>query len=250
IQTGLDLLGGISMFVKSGERIVIKPNILIGTDPDKGVTSIIVPLLSITFIEDILIPPNAVIGLAGFTNCCKTGFCLQFASLNLDLGMEVYYFFNEMSKDQFLVRASDYTNLREAYKKTFFPRKMGESEFWDVIKPDTIAICDYIDRNDNLYLHGEDISNIKKAIGNGVALVGLQMQHKAYWGYGGLPTAKRTDLYFALDKVREREDHMECIAYIRKAKNWNKKNPQGLECTYNTGPKHGTLVKTGTWCRG
>ncbi|MFC2026804.1 hypothetical protein ACFLUX_02395 [Chloroflexota bacterium] len=39
IQTGIDLLGGISVFVKSGERIIMKPNILIGTDPDKGVTA-------------------------------------------------------------------------------------------------------------------------------------------------------------------------------------------------------------------
>ena len=39
IQTGFDLLGGISIFAKPGERIVMKPNILIGTDPDKGVTT-------------------------------------------------------------------------------------------------------------------------------------------------------------------------------------------------------------------
>ena len=39
IQTGLDLLGGISVFAKSSERIVMKPNILIGTDPDRGVTT-------------------------------------------------------------------------------------------------------------------------------------------------------------------------------------------------------------------
>jgi len=39
IQKGFDMLGGISMFAKPGERIVMKPNILIGTDPDKGVTT-------------------------------------------------------------------------------------------------------------------------------------------------------------------------------------------------------------------
>ena len=39
VQTGLDLLGGIAAFVKPGERIVLKPNILIGTTPDKGVTT-------------------------------------------------------------------------------------------------------------------------------------------------------------------------------------------------------------------
>lgn len=39
VQKGFDMLGGISVFAKPGERIVMKPNILIGTDPDKGVTT-------------------------------------------------------------------------------------------------------------------------------------------------------------------------------------------------------------------
>ncbi len=39
IQKGVDMMGGISSFAKPGERIVLKPNILIGTDPDKHVTT-------------------------------------------------------------------------------------------------------------------------------------------------------------------------------------------------------------------
>lgn len=39
IQTGIDLLGGITLFVKTGEKIVMKPNVLIGTSPAKGVTT-------------------------------------------------------------------------------------------------------------------------------------------------------------------------------------------------------------------
>ena len=39
IKRGIDLLGGTSVFVKSGERIVIKPDILVGTNPKKGVTT-------------------------------------------------------------------------------------------------------------------------------------------------------------------------------------------------------------------
>ncbi|MFC2020019.1 DUF362 domain-containing protein, partial [Chloroflexota bacterium] len=37
INEGLDLLGGISHFIKPGERIVLKPNVLIGTNPAKCV---------------------------------------------------------------------------------------------------------------------------------------------------------------------------------------------------------------------
>ena len=39
IKRGIDLLGGISLFVKPGDKIVLKPNILIGSDPDKCVTT-------------------------------------------------------------------------------------------------------------------------------------------------------------------------------------------------------------------
>ena len=38
VEEGLNLIGGISNFVKSNEKIVIKPNMLIGTNPDKCVT--------------------------------------------------------------------------------------------------------------------------------------------------------------------------------------------------------------------
>ncbi len=39
VRTGFDLLGGLSSLVKAGERLVMKPNVLIGTDPIKGVTT-------------------------------------------------------------------------------------------------------------------------------------------------------------------------------------------------------------------
>ena len=37
VKRGVELLGGISQFVKSGEKIVLKPNVLIGSDPAKCV---------------------------------------------------------------------------------------------------------------------------------------------------------------------------------------------------------------------
>jgi uncharacterized protein (DUF362 family)/NAD-dependent dihydropyrimidine dehydrogenase PreA subunit len=39
IKKGINLLGGITAFVKSGEKIVLKPNVLIGSDPAKSVTT-------------------------------------------------------------------------------------------------------------------------------------------------------------------------------------------------------------------
>jgi len=39
VQTGFDLLGGVSIFAKRQERIVMKPNVLIGTNPENCVTT-------------------------------------------------------------------------------------------------------------------------------------------------------------------------------------------------------------------
>ena len=39
VEAGLDLLGGVGHFIKPGERIVIKPNVLFGTNPQKCVTT-------------------------------------------------------------------------------------------------------------------------------------------------------------------------------------------------------------------
>jgi uncharacterized protein (DUF362 family)/ferredoxin len=39
VKKGVDLLGGIAAFVKPGEKIVMKPNVLIWSDPDKCVTT-------------------------------------------------------------------------------------------------------------------------------------------------------------------------------------------------------------------
>jgi uncharacterized protein (DUF362 family)/NAD-dependent dihydropyrimidine dehydrogenase PreA subunit len=39
VGEGVGLLGGVTCFVKPGERIVLKPNVLIGSDPDKAVTT-------------------------------------------------------------------------------------------------------------------------------------------------------------------------------------------------------------------
>lgn len=39
VRRGIELIGGISNFIKSGETIVLKPNVLIGMDPQKSVTT-------------------------------------------------------------------------------------------------------------------------------------------------------------------------------------------------------------------
>src|SRR5512136_3166043 len=39
VDKGIDLLGGISCFAKPGEKIVLKPNVLVGSSPERNVTT-------------------------------------------------------------------------------------------------------------------------------------------------------------------------------------------------------------------
>jgi uncharacterized protein (DUF362 family)/NAD-dependent dihydropyrimidine dehydrogenase PreA subunit len=39
VRKGIELSGGIDSFIKKGEKIVLKPNVLLGTTPEKGVTT-------------------------------------------------------------------------------------------------------------------------------------------------------------------------------------------------------------------
>jgi len=39
VKRGVDLLGGMKQFVKSGEKILLKPNVLSGASPEKCVTT-------------------------------------------------------------------------------------------------------------------------------------------------------------------------------------------------------------------
>ena len=39
VEAGLEFLGGVSLFARPGEKIVMKPNVLIGSNPDKCVTT-------------------------------------------------------------------------------------------------------------------------------------------------------------------------------------------------------------------
>jgi uncharacterized protein (DUF362 family) len=39
LRQGIDLIGGIEAFVKRGNRVLLKPNLLFGKSPEKAVTT-------------------------------------------------------------------------------------------------------------------------------------------------------------------------------------------------------------------
>ena len=130
----------------------------------------------------------------------------------------------------------------------FFPVKQGGFEFADVLEPNGINLIDYLDRNDNLFLIGDDIEQLQAKLEGGMLMFALQKRHNQQLGYGGIMSIKRSDLYIALDRRYEGPNAMHGIAEIVKAKEWaDDRNPVHEICYYHPGGKHGKLYTEGDW---
>lgn len=207
--------------------------------------------LPLSLNELVAIPPGSVVGVAGFVSSGKTSLLLETAELNaLSQLMPVYYWYNEMSEAKLIIRCEDFPLLIDAQNQgRFFPVKQVDFEIADVIEPDGINIIDYLDRDDELYLIGRDIKQLQARLNNGIVVFALQKQHGNKFGYGGLPSAKLSNLYIALDKVEEQRTSLRGKAEIIKCKDWEEVNPVGMFCEYRTGGKHGKLFMDGEWKR-
>lgn len=197
------------------------------------------------------IPPGSVVGVAGFVSSGKTSFLLEAAELNaLSQPMPVYYWYNEMSESRMIIRCEDFPLLIEAQEQgKFFPVKQDDFEFADVIEPDAINLIDYLDRDDELYLIGRDIKQLQARLYKGIIVFAQQKQADKKFGYGGLPSAKLSNLYIILDKIKEEYASLRGKAEIIKCKDWEKNNPVGMFCEYYTGGRHGKLFLDKGWER-
>ncbi len=201
--------------------------------------------------ELVNIPPGSVIGVAGYTSAGKTSFLLETAELNsLSQPMPVYYWYHEMSEAKYRIRREDFPKLIEAQRENkFYPVKQSDFEFADVLEPDAINLIDYLDRDIDLFLIGQDIKQLQARLNTGIVIYALQKVQGRDFGYGGIPSAKLSNLYLALDVKKDTETTMYGRCKIVKAKDWVQSNPVGLYCDYHTGGKHGKLFLDGKWQR-
>jgi hypothetical protein len=203
--------------------------------------------------ELVAIPPRSVIGFAGYTSAGKTAALLEMAELNVSAqSLPVYYWYNEMSEAKMIMRWEDFPQLRAALDAgKFYPVMQTNFEFPDVLQPDAINLIDYLDRDDDMFLIGDDIKKLYANLNQGVVAFALQKKAKLDLGYGGVPTIKLANLYVALDIKSQNDKATYGICRIIKAKDWRQDdlNPNGLWCLYHTGGKHGKLFLDGEWER-
>lgn len=213
------------------------------------------PMLDITLPlrihEYASLPPRSVVGVAGETSSGKTGLLLEMAELNVfTQPLPVYYLYNEMSEAKMIYRCEDFPLLIKAWKDgKFFPVMQTNFEFADVLQPDAINLIDYIDRDEDIFMIGQDIKNLYTPLNSGIVAFALQKPHGRDLGYGGIMSVKLSNLYIALDKKYESDESMHGRAKIVKCKDWKKDgvNPTGRQCEYHSGGRHGKLFLDGEW---
>lgn len=195
-----------------------------------------------------------MIGVAGFTSSGKTALLQETCNLNAGTQtLPIYLWFNEMSEDRMLLRLEDYPNLIKEMGKQFKAVKQTDFEFYDVIEPDAINVIDYLDLDGEgdqaVYMIGAVIKKLQQKLGKGIVVYGLQKKEKSDFGYGGIYSAKLSNLYLSMDAVSQGEKSMVGKCKIVKAKDWEGVNPVGLYVSYYTGGKHGKIFSDNLWRR-
>jgi hypothetical protein len=121
------------------------------------------------------VPQGSVNMVAGFTSAGKTAYQLEIADLNVFAqDKPIYYWFNEMSIAKLKARLEDFPNLYKAWEQgKFKPVRQEDFEFADTVEPDAFNIYDYIDRDEDMWLIGQDIKHIQVRLNTGIAFIAI-----------------------------------------------------------------------------
>jgi len=159
-----------------------------------------------------------VVVVAGKWNAGKSAFLLECAKLNMR-EHDTWFFTSEMKAPRFKKRLGlmeDMTVEQFAENVTIRGRDGG---FHDVIQPDSLNLVDYLQINEDFYRVGAQIREIAEKLQQGIAIVALQKDAAATYGYGGQKGLQRPTLYLTID---------DGVVTIVKAKDWvTSSNPNG-----------------------
>lgn len=183
------------------------------------------------FEENIYVPPKGLVIVAGSSNAGKTTFLLNMMIRNMDK-FKVVYFTSELSAvalKRRLVPFEEWYELRNGDGKPKFQILDRADNFHDIIYPkysNYMVFVDYLDVNNEAeyFKLKPYIRRIKRAMGNGVAVVALQKRPGLSDAFGGANLRSDADLYFALDFGK-----LEVV----KAKDYVGENPNGTKYKFD-----------------
>ena len=163
---------------------------------------------------------KTLILISGEPDAGKTAWLLNIARDNMHLA-PIYYWSSEMGGPELISRLESFEDFDAklwAEKVKFAER---DEKFEDVVKlyPDAIHIIDNLEMHEDFYLVGKDINAIWRALGKGVAIIGLHKERGKNYALGGMQMAKRPKLWINLEPRQGGGN----VAKVCKAKNWRDK---------------------------
>jgi hypothetical protein len=172
-------------------------------------------------------PKNLII-FAGTPDSGKTALLMRTAIMNVNKGLKVRYMSSEMGACEFADRANQFMDVGYHEWSNVDIRSVS-SNYKDHILPNDINIIDYLEITDSFYLVGEEMKGIYDALGNGIAIIGLQKDWKTPLGRGGSFSIEKPRLYVTLTSNPPDGN----IAKIEKMKNWKTETSMnGKECNF------------------
>lgn len=181
--------------------------------------------------EYVLIPPKAIIVLAGSTNAGKTSFILNTLKLNLCQKYIKTYLMSEMGPGEYVSRLKSFNEPMAKWKSIQAASK--SYDFNGAIEhhnKDGLTCIDYLEEVEGEYFKiASNIRSIYDALGNGVAIVAIQKKANQDFARGGEGTMEKSRLYLTLDYLCTREHSIVCALKITKLKNFIGKNLQNHE---------------------
>jgi len=176
--------------------------------------------------------PKEIIVIAGTKDAGKSAFSLNLIHDNME-EREVYYFSNEFSDSNLKDRLLQFGRDLNEWK---FHAIARSQDFQDVIKPEALNICDYLDVPEGLqpYEMNRLIDKIYRRLTTGSAVICLQKRQGSEWAVGAGSTAERARLYINLDKATTSsgDGHNTLTVKVAKTPRYPKYNPCGWQWQY------------------
>ena len=198
--------------------------------------------------QSVLIPPKAIIVLAGSTNAGKTAFILNTLRLNLKQKYNKMYLMSEMGSGEYVSRLKRFNEPLSAWESIKAASK--SYDFDGAVQhhnPNGLTCIDYLEEIEGEYFKiSSNIRSIYDALDEGVAVVAIQKRSDQKVARGGEGTMEKSRLYLTLDHIYTKEHSIICALVITKLKNFIGKNLQNHELHFEIA-KGSQITKIMDW---
>ena len=189
----------------------------------------------------VIIPPHAVIILAGSSNAGKTAFILNTLWLNRKKQFGKLYLMSEMASGEYITRIKKFTHEWKAEWANITAASRSY-DFQGAIKHNNqhgFTCVDYLEESQGEYFKiASNIRDIYDSLGDGVCMIAIQKQSKSEIGRGGEGTLEKSRLYMTLDYLATGDRSIICALKLSKVKNFVGVNLQGHEIHFKLSEGH------------